>query len=59
VIDPHVEPVKFSLEPDGGVAVDVHQVVRDLNGQLLLDQMVCHVYYIEQGAIRTMRIEKA
>jgi len=59
MVDPRVEPIRFSLEPDGGVAVDVHQVVRDLKGQLLLDQTVRHVYYIEQGAIRTMRIENA
>jgi hypothetical protein len=57
MVDPRVEPLGFSLEPDGGVGVSVHQVVRDLNGRVLLDHMVRHVYYIEGGAIRTMRIE--
>jgi hypothetical protein len=59
MIDPRVEPVGFSLEPDGGIAVEVHQVVRDLKGQMLLDQTVRHVYYMEDGLIRTMRIENA
>jgi SnoaL-like domain len=58
MMDPRVEPVGFSLEPGGGIAVEVHQVVRDLNGKLLLDETVRHVYYFEHGLIRTMRIEK-
>lgn len=51
LIDPHVEPISFSTGPEGEVAVDVHQVVLDLTGNLLSDQRVGHVYRIEGGLI--------
>jgi hypothetical protein len=37
----------------------VHQVVRDLNGNLLLDQMVGHIFTIEEGLIRRFDIRGA
>jgi hypothetical protein len=58
LIDPHVDPVRFQLAEAGQVIVGVHQVVRDLTGNLLLDQMVEHVYTIESGLIRNMQIRK-
>jgi ketosteroid isomerase-like protein len=58
MIDPHVEPVSFTAEADGRVAVTVHQVVRELSGKLLLDQMVEHVYHVEDGRIRSMEIRE-
>ena len=57
-IDPYVSPVGFSIEPDGRIAVDVRQVVRDLDGNLLSDQTVQHVYTIEDGLVRSMEIRK-
>jgi hypothetical protein len=36
MIDPHVEPVEFSIGSDGKVVVEVHQIVRDLQGKLLV-----------------------
>ena len=59
ILDPHVEPVGFRDEKPGVVAVSVHQVVRDLSGAVLVDQMVEHVYRIEDGLIREMRIRNA
>lgn len=56
LIDPRVEPVGFAPEADGRVAVDVRQVVRDPAGALLKDEMVQHVYRIEDGLIRSMEI---
>jgi ketosteroid isomerase-like protein len=56
MIDPHVEPVGFATEDDARIAVSVHQTVRDLSGKVLLDQMVEHVYRIEDGLIRSMEI---
>ena len=38
--------------------VDVHQVVRDLTGRILADQMVQHVYTIKEGLIQRMDIRK-
>lgn len=47
MLDPRVEPVAFAQGPQGEVVVEVHQVVRDLNGNLLADKMVGHVFRIE------------
>ena len=59
MVDPHVEPVGFSINPDGGVAVEVHQVVHDLAGNLLVDQMVGHIFQIEDGLIKRFDIRGA
>jgi hypothetical protein len=56
LIDPHVEAVTFDLDEAGRVVVGVHQVVRNLSGESLLDRMVEHVYTIEDGLIRAMEI---
>jgi ketosteroid isomerase-like protein len=56
VIDPHVEPRRFGTDETRHVVVDVHQVVRDLAGKVLADQMVQHIYHIEDGLIRSMEI---
>ena len=56
MIDPHVEPVKFASGPDGEVIVEVHQVVRDLNGNLLADKIVGHVFRIENGLVKRFDI---
>jgi hypothetical protein len=56
MIDPHVEPRGFSVAERGRVIVDVHQVVRDLRGAVVTDQMVQHVYEIDDGLIRRMEI---
>jgi ketosteroid isomerase-like protein len=55
-IDPTVEPVGFSTDREGRMVVSVHQVVRDLDGRVLSDGMVAHVYRIEDGLIRSMEI---
>ena len=59
MVDPHVEPVGFSKGPQGEVVVEVHQVVRDLKGALLQDQMVGHIFTIEGGLIRRFDIRDA
>ncbi|HET7893023.1 MAG TPA: nuclear transport factor 2 family protein [Candidatus Sulfotelmatobacter sp.] len=56
VLDPHVEPQNFTTEADGRIAVDVHQVVHDKSGKLLVDHRVQHVYDIRDGLIRSMEI---
>ena len=56
VLDPRVEPQHFATESDGRMVVDVHQVVHDKAGKLVVDQMVRHVYRIEDGLIRSMEI---
>ena len=56
VLDPEVEPQHFTAETDGRIAVEVHQVVHDKSGKLVVDQMVRHVYEIRDGLIRGMEI---
>ena len=57
-IDPHVDPVGFKSDEAGRTVVLVHQLVRDLAGNLILDQMVQHAYSIQDGLIRSMEIQK-
>lgn len=47
----------MELDADGRVVVDVHQVIRDLSGKILLDRMVNHVYSMQDGLVITMAIE--
>jgi ketosteroid isomerase-like protein len=56
IIDPSVTPEAFELEPDGRTAIEVHQVIKDLSGNILADQTVWHVYKVEGGLIRHMEI---
>lgn len=58
LIDPHVDPISFEPANDGSVIVHVHQVVRDLEGKVLLDRMVQHVYRFDNGLIARMDIRE-
>ncbi|RYD19631.1 MAG: nuclear transport factor 2 family protein [Verrucomicrobiaceae bacterium] len=55
-IDPNVEPVGFRKEDDGRILVDVQQVVKDLTGNVLADEVVHHRFTIESGLIRKMEV---
>jgi hypothetical protein len=56
-LDPTVEPLTIAEDENGRWVVDVHQVVRDLDGKLLLDTTVRHAYQVENGLIVRMDIE--
>jgi nuclear transport factor 2 (NTF2) superfamily protein len=56
-IDPYVEPVSFEELADGRITVHVHQLVKDLEGSILFDGQVKHIYNIENGLIQTMEIQ--
>lgn len=58
LIDPRVAPTGIAEDETGRVVVDVHQVVRDLEGNLLADQTVQHVYSIRDGLVEHMEIRK-
>jgi hypothetical protein len=49
----------LKIEPDaeGRAVAEVHQVVRDLSGNLLVDTIVHHAYTIRAGLIERMEIE--
>lgn len=57
-INPIVNPISIERGPSGSIVVTVHQVVRDLTGNLLFDGLVKHVYLIEDGLLRKMDIEQ-
>jgi ketosteroid isomerase-like protein len=57
-IDGKVEPTGFEVRPDGSLAVSVHQVVRNLDGDLLSEQDLRHVYEFRDGLVRAMTIEE-
>lgn len=59
ILDPHVEPVRMAEDETGNAVVDVHQVVRDLSGNILKDQIVQHVYSFRDGLIERMDIRHA
>jgi hypothetical protein len=56
MIDPRVEPLGFSTSTDGEIVAKVHQTVRDVEGKLLSDKMVGHIFRIEHGLIRRFDI---
>lgn len=55
-IDPKIYPQRLRRVDERRVSVDVHQVVRNMAGELLVDQLVQHVYEIDGGLIRSLKI---
>ena len=52
--DPHVEPLEI-IDQEGGITnVKVHQLVKNLGGDVLSDSEVWHVYTIANGLIERM-----
>jgi SnoaL-like domain len=59
MINPKVYPVHVGEDDLGRTVVDVHQLVRNLEGVIVLDQMVRHAYIMENGLIKSMEIVEA
>ena len=59
-IDPRVEPVRWWTEPDGRITVEVHQVVRSVDGRgaVLGESTVEHVYRWRDGLVDSMEIRE-
>ena len=55
-IDPRVEPMAFHAEGAEHFLVDVHQVVRDLAGAVLVDEHVGHRFTLAHGLIQAMEV---
>lgn len=55
-INPHVEPVAFHAENADRILVDVHQVVRDMDGTVIADEHAGHRFTIDHGLIQLMEI---
>jgi SnoaL-like domain len=56
LVNPRVEPIAFSDGPKGEIIVEVHQVVRDLDGKVLLDKTVGHEFRIANGLVKRFDI---
>ena len=56
-INPAVEPVGFNERQDGTVEITVHQIVKDLQGKVLFDGTVKHIYTLQDRLLRRMDIE--
>ncbi len=56
-LNPNVEPVAFKEKQDGEIEVEVHQIAKDLQGNVLFDGIVKHIYTFENGLIKNMEIE--
>ena len=56
-INPTVEPTGFNQRPNGTFEVTVHQIVKDLQGNIIFDGEVKHIYTLEDDLLRRMDIE--
>ncbi|SDG31096.1 hypothetical protein SAMN04487996_117116 [Dyadobacter soli] len=56
-IDPAVEPIAFEEKSDGRIAIQVRQIIKNLEGQILSDTLLFHIYTFENGKVRMMAIE--
>ena len=54
--DPHCEPLEITEEDGGRIRVRVHQLVKSLQGDVLLDREVLHVFTLKAGLIAAMDI---
>jgi hypothetical protein len=52
--DPHVEPLVITEGDRGKVRVRVHQLVKSLQGDVLSDSEVLHVFTVNNGLIAAM-----
>jgi hypothetical protein len=55
-IDPRVEPERVRTLPDGRVQVHARQIVRALDGAVLSDERVDHLYTLREGLIARMDV---
>lgn len=52
--DPHVEPLAIAEEDGGKIRVRVHQLVKSLQGDVLSESEVVHVFIMNSGLIAAM-----
>lgn len=54
--DPRVEPMTMAEERGGKIRVTVHQLVKSLEGKVLSDSQVFHVFTMRGGLIAAMEL---
>lgn len=55
-LNPHVEPTAIREVEEEKLEVAVHQLVKDMQGQVLFDGQVKHLYTLQDGLIKQMDI---
>ena len=55
-IRPELETLKFEMDDNGRDVVTVHQVVKDLQGNVIADMTVSQIFTIEDGSISVYEI---
>ena len=54
--DPHVEPLAITEGDGGRIRVRVHQLVKSLQGDVLSDSEVLHIFTVNTGLIAAMEL---
>jgi SnoaL-like domain len=57
-IDPTVEPLAFAERADASIAVEVQQVAHKMDGTLLSEGRVLHVYVFRDDLVDRMDVEE-
>jgi hypothetical protein len=57
-INPTVEPIGFAARSDGSTAVEVRQIARSLDGTLLGEGRVLHIYAFDHDLVARMDVEE-
>ncbi|HEY4434073.1 MAG TPA: hypothetical protein VGM99_06685, partial [Candidatus Cybelea sp.] len=55
--DPHVEPLAITDDDGGKIRARVHQLVKNLEGNVLSDSQVLHVFTMSGDLIAGMELE--
>jgi hypothetical protein len=55
-VDPRVEPLSIDMDAEGRAHVRVQQLVRSLDGQIIVNRKVEHVYEFEGPFIKRMDV---
>ncbi len=56
-INPNVQPVGFNERENGTLEITVHQLVKNVQGDMIFDGTVKHIYTLQDGLLRRMDIE--
>lgn len=56
-INPTVEPIGFMERDNGTLQITIHQIVKDLQGNIIFNGNVKHIYTVEDNLLRRMDIE--
>ena len=57
--DPHVEPLQIKDPQDGISSVRVHQLVKNLRGDVLAESEVWHIFTMQNGLIERMDVKES